>query len=270
MKSGTYAIMIVIILIAAVVGAYFGYNALTSTGKPLKVVKSGETVSIYYYGYIVINGTPYIFDTNIKAVANNNQTYLKAVIFKYPSSFQPFNFTVGSSQVIKGMSIGLIGMTVGEKRTIVIPPSEGYPYNSSLVHNINRTGSIPRIQNTTLTQFENRTGEVPYTGAVCFDKTFGWHDLVLNVNSLEGTVIYENDVLAGQTYYPYGSNVSWGYHILSANSTTVQYEIVTQVNTYLPYGAYVSGISGNSVVLNFNNYLAGKTLYFYVELISIS
>jgi len=270
MKASTYAIIIVIILIAAVLGAYFGYNALTSTGKPIKVVKSGDTVSIYYYGYIMINGTPYIFDTNIKEVANNNITFPKAVIFKYPSSFQPFNFTVGSSQVITGMSMGVIGMSPGEKKTIVVPPSEGYSYNSSLIHSINRIGNVSRIQNSSLTQFENRTGQVPYTGAVYFDKTFGWNDIVLSVNSIDGIVTYENDAYMGQTYYPYGTNVTWGYNIISANSTTIQYEIITQINTYLPYGAYVSNLTSNTVTVNFNNYLAGKTLYFYVELVSVS
>ncbi len=270
MKSSTYAIIIVIILVVAVVGAYFGYNQLTSSSKAIKVIKSGDKVSIYYYGYILINGTPYIFDTNIKAVANNNQTYLKAVDFKYPSSFGPFNFTVGSSEVIAGMSNGVLGMSAGETKTIVVPPSEGYPYNSSLVHTIPRYGNISRIQNMSIAQFENKTGQVPYSGSVYFDKTFGWNDIVLNVNSIQGVVTYENNAYAGQIYYPYGNNVTWGYLIVSSNSTGIQYEIVTEVNTYLPYGAYVSSITNSSVTLNFNNYLAGKTLYFYVEVVSVT
>lgn len=269
MKASTYAIIIIIILIAAVVGAYFGYNALTSTGKPVKVVKNGDTVSIYYYGYIIINGVPYVFDTNIKAVANNNQTYLKAPDFKYPSSFQPFNFTVGSSSVIEGMSLGVLGMSPGESKVIVVPPSEGYAYNSSLVHNVSVYGNISRIENTTITQFENNTGQEPYTGSVYFDKTYGWEDLVLYVNSITGVVTYENDVYIGQTYYPYGNSVDFGYHIISSNSSNIQYMIVTQVNTILPNGSWISSINNSTISINYNNFLAGKTLYFYVELISV-
>jgi len=39
---------------------------------------------------------------------------------------QPFDFTLGQGQVIKGWDQGVVGMKVGEKRTLVIPPSLAY------------------------------------------------------------------------------------------------------------------------------------------------
>ena len=56
----------------------------------------------------------------------------------------PFRFTVGAGQVIKGWDDGLIGMKVGGKRKLTIPPSMGYgnrnmgaiPANSTLIFEI--------------------------------------------------------------------------------------------------------------------------------------
>jgi peptidylprolyl isomerase len=57
---------------------------------------------------------------------------------------QPFEFTVGAGQVIKGWDQGLVGMKVGGQRILVIPPDMAYgergvgpiPGNATLVFSI--------------------------------------------------------------------------------------------------------------------------------------
>ena len=83
---------------------------------------TGDTVTVNYVGTLT-NGT------------------------KFDSSYdrgQPFTFRLGAGQVIAGWDQGVVGMRVGGKRRLTIPPSLGYggqangpiPANSTLIFEI--------------------------------------------------------------------------------------------------------------------------------------
>jgi peptidylprolyl isomerase len=73
-----------------------------------QVAKSGDTVAMNYTGKLV-DGT--VFDSNVDPK------------FKH---VEPFVFTLGVGQVIKGWDVGVEGMKVGEKRNLLILPDYGY------------------------------------------------------------------------------------------------------------------------------------------------
>ena len=67
--------------------------------------KKGSTVYVNYVGDTFKTGTE--FDSSWKRD-------------------EPFSFTVGSGQVIKGWDKGIVGMKVGGRRELIIPASEAY------------------------------------------------------------------------------------------------------------------------------------------------
>jgi FKBP-type peptidyl-prolyl cis-trans isomerase len=67
--------------------------------------KTGDSVNVQYTGTLM-NGTK--FDSS------------------YDHGGKPFNFKLGTGQVIKGWDQGVVGMKVGGKRKLRIPPDLGY------------------------------------------------------------------------------------------------------------------------------------------------
>lgn len=95
-----------------------------------QIAKKGDTLVMNYTGRLT-DGT--VFDSNVDPK------------FKH---VQPFEFTLGAGQVIAGWDEGLLGMKVGEKKTLTIPPEKGYgsravstiPANSTLIFDVELVG----------------------------------------------------------------------------------------------------------------------------------
>ncbi len=77
----------------------------------MQQVKTGDTVKVHYHGRLTNGET---FDTS--------------------SGREPLEFEVGSGAVIKGFDEGVMGMSVGDKKTINIPVEDAYgPVNPEML-----------------------------------------------------------------------------------------------------------------------------------------
>jgi peptidylprolyl isomerase len=81
------------------------------------IAKSGDTVKVDYTGTLS-DGT--VFDTSIDR--------------------EPLEFTLGANQVIEGFENAVIGMKVGESKTVTIPADEAYgQYRDDLIFSVDRS-----------------------------------------------------------------------------------------------------------------------------------
>jgi peptidylprolyl isomerase len=72
------------------------------------VPHAGQTVTVNYTGWLFVDGKKgKKFDSSL-------------------DRGEPFSFTLGQGQIIKGWDEGLATMHVGGKRTLIIPPDLGY------------------------------------------------------------------------------------------------------------------------------------------------
>lgn len=95
------------------------------------MVQEGDLISVNYIGQLE-DGT--IFDTSLEDVAKEAGQHNPA------RGYEPLEFTVGAGQMIAGFDAGVVGMTVGEEKTVTIPAAEAYgEYDEELVQPVPRT-----------------------------------------------------------------------------------------------------------------------------------
>jgi peptidylprolyl isomerase len=102
-------------------------------------VKSGDKIKVHYHGRLTSGET---FDSS--------------------AGRQPLEFEVGSGMVIKGFDDGVMGMKVGEKKTINIPAVNAYgPKNPEMMIEFPKSQFPPHIEITVGTQLmmSNQSGQ---------------------------------------------------------------------------------------------------------------
>jgi peptidylprolyl isomerase len=90
--------------------------------------KQGDTVRVHYTGRLTSGE---VFDSS--EGADNDSS--------------PLEFTIGGQQVIPGFEAGVLGLALGESRTVTIPVDQAYgPHNPDMVAVVPRDQVPPHIE----------------------------------------------------------------------------------------------------------------------------
>lgn len=82
-------------------------------------MSKGDSIEVDYVGTLE-DGT--VFDSSLEEAAKKMKNYSPTSGKKYT----PLEFTVGAGQMIKGFDAGVVGMKLGEKKTLTIAPKDAY------------------------------------------------------------------------------------------------------------------------------------------------
>ena len=259
--------------------------------KNQNVIKIGDNVSADYIGYV--NG--HVFDTTIEGVAKQNNLSTSS------RQYKPFNFTVGKGKFIQGIEEGIVGMKVGESKTIVVPPLKIYGNKSpSLIRTFPVKDTIPleqtfpKVFEIPTDQFKSMFGtnqkigdNVKVSGtninltildlnksnnvSVSYNIAVGDHissAVPYVVIKVDDNITVRSDVKKGQKIQ--FENVPWNTTVIDIDSNNMTMLHNKIPDTRMQNGRVRVHFNDTYITMDSNNELAGESLTFNVTIRSIN
>ncbi len=257
-----------------------------------KTVKTGDNISVDYIGSLE-NGK--VFDTSIESVA------IESNLFTPGREYKPFQFIVGKGETIKGFDEGVIGMKVGETRTLTIPPENGYGLINPMMIQAypviqDMPTKFPRLVEIPLNQFNATFGAgkktedivtIPGTSinmtvlnisanaTLSYNFKVGdriptdapWNETVVKIDEKNVTVEYslkKNETIQFQDY-PWNTTVV----NVSSDKITLRHNPIPEKVIRNMFGQVKISFNETSILMDRNHELAGRTLIFNITLRSI-
>ncbi len=283
-----------IVVVSLIFGVYELAIVKSVEAPHQKAVRDGSKIQVDYIGMLPKEyGGGLVFDTSLYSVAKDNISYPKTPTFKMraPSQYKPLQVHVGGSsvggytEVVKGFSDGLIGMTIGETKEIIVPPDKGYgPEDPSLIQTFPLVDNITMKEVYPTSKFIYDFNAHPQVGLVVTNPEYHWPMRVVNV--FEDYAIVMNEPVEGKNY----STGSWDVHVMKVdssadggNGTIMIKNLITPSDAYHIKGlGHIANskdlktfvltsvdLEKGTYTIDYNDIVKGKTLIFIVTLISI-
>lgn len=288
-RDPIFSTCFVIFILAAVgvVGVFVDEHYLTDDDRK---VAYGDTVKVDYVGtfYDYYGGeNAVVFDTSISSIGKNDSV-IKSNSFN-STSFSEYSVTVGSKGSLEDFENALVGHKIGDKVKVAI--ENGYD-SGSVITDASTSGlTVPVVQEMTLAQYKDVYGTSPSVSGSAITTVYGWTAIAV-LDSASQKVVVTNMPESGKTYdytdddaedkHSFGTvkftvtGVSGGtitYSMSIEGYTTVDSSTGEIQMVQLRLGdetRYVTHYNGSSFTYKTCDETKNQTLYFEIEILSIS
>jgi FKBP-type peptidyl-prolyl cis-trans isomerase 2 len=277
-------LIVATLVVAASLGAYLAYfsDSHEPSGQDSILIANGDEVSVDYIGMFE-DGT--VFDTSMVSVADDNTNYTKAQSFPAKTSYSPITFIVGSGTMIKGFETGVIGMSPGQTKEIIVKPEDGYGASDPLlIKTLPLTEELPvYIQGVKNLDFAANYSEAAGVGVVVAEKFWGWNMTIHSVDTSAGMMTLKRLPDVGKVISPYKG---WTSSVVSIDESAnggmgiirLRHDLdAGDVNRTsgidsggLPFRIVSLDASSGTFTIDSNKEVAGRTLYYRVTIVSVT
>ena len=286
-KTALIIIVVLVMLSASTLVIVLYQGNQDATNKANRKVVTGDTVKVDYIGKLA-DGR--LFDTSLASIANDaSVTKSLSFTLRANSSYTPLSFTVGGGTLITGFNDAVIGMKVGETKTVDLTPSEAYGnLVMSKVTTFNLTETKTVYVEMSFATFKSTYSVAAVAGMTVVDPVYKWPVNVLLANSDADLVKVQNAPVQGQTYQIYKNTTTgaagWNITVTSVNTAgSVAGQIVLHHEISESNNGMIQGVdqTGTTFILdnvnttagtawrNANTELIGKTLTFTITLVTL-
>ncbi len=227
-----------------------------------KTPSPGEVVRMNY----IIRSQGNVLDATMEDVARASPEY-EVIKFMHPAGFEPLTFIVGSLFINPDISAAVTNMSVGEVKTINIPPerSVGGLRRPELVQILPRFTILPLVESIPTPIFQQTFGIEPSPG---LELALDYWNSTITTMDPEITTLTHNPENNSKLEFP------GGWIIITRDNQTITMEFAPKINTTFvtPDERFVKIISSNQthMVVDYNHPLAGKVLEVEITLEEIS
>jgi FKBP-type peptidyl-prolyl cis-trans isomerase 2 len=274
-------VLIAVLMVSASTVVILLYQGGQSEETSDDVVAAGQTIKVDYIGKL-LDGR--VFDTSKLSVALNDAEYPKTLSFTLRSntSYTPLSFEVGAGKMISGFDAAVVGMKVGQTKTVTLTPDEAYgDMDPTKLVTFQLTETAPLLRTLTANTFKAEYGADAAPGLTVYDPMYGWEATVLEYDEQADRVTVKNVPTLNALYRIYGSGSSgWDVMVTGIDSNsdliTVQHQLDEGDSDMImgsdggsTFFVIDVDVDAGTAVRNYNTELLGKSLVFTITIVDI-